>query len=80
MNQRVEKVHGIKRAVLVDDEERCRLVGGPYEPPFFKGEFLVDEVDRRRGRSVRYADCRTEVRGVRRGYCPGLGRTVLRTM
>ena len=32
------------RAILLEDEERFRLVRGPYEPPLFKGGFLVDAV------------------------------------
>ena len=32
------------RAILLEDEERFRLVRGPYEPPLFEGGFLVDAV------------------------------------
>ena len=35
---------GCKRAVLLEDKERFRLIHGPYEPPLFTGEFLVDAV------------------------------------
>jgi hypothetical protein len=33
-----------KRPVLLRDEERYRLLHGPYEPPLVKGGFLVDAV------------------------------------
>ncbi|MCI0748788.1 MAG: hypothetical protein L0Y58_25560 [Verrucomicrobia subdivision 3 bacterium] len=33
-----------KRPVLLRDEERYRLLYGPYEPPLVKGGFLVDAV------------------------------------
>jgi len=35
---------GCKETILLDDEERFRLLYGPYNPPLFKGEFLVDAV------------------------------------
>src|SRR5262245_53037055 len=76
MNQRVEKVHGIRRAVIVDDEERYRLVGGPYEPPFFKGEFLVDEV-RGKVRFAKYSNGRIPWPMIKRKGRGGSGGYVL---
>ncbi len=46
MNPKVEKkrVSRRKRPVLLTDEERYRLLFGPYEPPLVKRGFLVDAV------------------------------------
>ena len=42
--ERDPRARGCKRAILLKDEERFRLIRGPYEPPLFKGGFLVDAV------------------------------------
>ena len=42
--QRDPRARGCRRAVLIKDKERFLLVYGPYEPPLFKGGFLVDAV------------------------------------
>src|SRR5688572_17547996 len=41
---RVAKRKRPKRPVLLRDEDRYRLLDGPYEPPLVKGGFLVDAV------------------------------------
>jgi len=41
---RHHRARGCKRAIFLRDEERFRLIRGPYEPPLFKGEFLTDAV------------------------------------
>ena len=37
-------LHGFRPTELLEYDERCRLLYGPYEPPLVKGGFLVDEV------------------------------------
>ena len=44
MNPKPEKPLPRKRPKIMRDEERYRLVAGPYEPPLVKRGFLVDEV------------------------------------
>jgi hypothetical protein len=44
MNASKPKVPRRKPAHLLREEERCRLLFGPYEPPLVKRGFLVDEV------------------------------------
>src|SRR6266436_442328 len=42
--RRHDRARGCKRTVFLNDEERFRLMQGPYEPPLFKDGFLVDAV------------------------------------
>jgi transposase-like protein len=37
-------LHGFKRTQYLAEDERCRLLYGPYEPPLVKGGFLVDMI------------------------------------
>jgi hypothetical protein len=38
------KLRGFRRAQYLEDDERCLLLYGPYEPPLVKRGFLVDAV------------------------------------
>src|SRR5437879_3585088 len=49
--RRHPQARGCKRTVFLKDEERFRLIRGPYEPPPFQHGFLFDAV---RGK-VRFA-------------------------
>jgi len=45
MNRKPDKnLRGFKRTQYLAEDERCRLLYGPYEPPLVKGGFLVDAV------------------------------------
>jgi transposase-like protein len=43
VNRKPDKnLRGFKRTQYLAEDERCRLLYGPYEPPLVKGGFLVD--------------------------------------